>query len=365
MITLMFPFRNRDLNRVKKSLDSLQGQTDMSFQVHFVDYGSNPEIAKEVETTVLKYSFVKYTYHPTNFQPWNKSRALNSIIKNLKSDFCFVADIDMIFHHEFIEKANHLKNSEKVTYFKVGFLDESETAQTKLFNDYKIDFESTFEATGLTLFPVEKLKAVNGFDEFYHFWGSEDTDMHVRLKNLGCEINFYDCKVLLLHQWHQSYRSKESKNLTTSLRLSHIVELNSQHLKFAEANKVTSVNPDVWGEPLNVNDFNLLSEFNGIPIMLNNKKESILHFLFCLLPNVNEKPVQFIVGKDESQDSFKNLLKKNLNKKVPIYYSLKEINDMLLMHIISLYRNYNYFYKIIDSDSSIQLTISKANTVKK
>jgi glycosyltransferase involved in cell wall biosynthesis len=40
MVTIVYAFRNRDVLRVKASLDSLQQQTHSDFKVVFVDYGS-------------------------------------------------------------------------------------------------------------------------------------------------------------------------------------------------------------------------------------------------------------------------------------------------------------------------------------
>ena len=131
MLTLIYPYRNREIERIRKSLNSLTNQTNKSFHVYFVDYGSDIETAKKTELLVQNFSFVKYQYYPTHFQPWNKSRALNSVIKKLNDGFCFVADVDMIFHPEFVERAISLQNNSTVTYFKVGFLSERETQSTK------------------------------------------------------------------------------------------------------------------------------------------------------------------------------------------------------------------------------------------
>jgi predicted glycosyltransferase involved in capsule biosynthesis len=39
--------------------------------------------------------------------------------------------------------------------------------------------------TGTTLFATHKLKEVNGYDEFYHGWGAEDTAFTCVLVNSG------------------------------------------------------------------------------------------------------------------------------------------------------------------------------------
>ena len=61
-VTIVFPFRDRDMQRVKRSLDSLQEQTCNDFIVMFIDYGSNPNLSKEIKALVIHYSFVAYYY---------------------------------------------------------------------------------------------------------------------------------------------------------------------------------------------------------------------------------------------------------------------------------------------------------------
>ncbi len=52
MITILYPYRNRDLERIKRSLDSLVVQTDQRFKVLFVDYGSTPKQASLVKQLI-------------------------------------------------------------------------------------------------------------------------------------------------------------------------------------------------------------------------------------------------------------------------------------------------------------------------
>ena len=56
----------------------------------------------------------------------------------------------------------------------MGFLSEEERNKNKYFEDYIIKFLSSHEETSLSLLPSEKLKEIQGFDEFFHFWGAED-----------------------------------------------------------------------------------------------------------------------------------------------------------------------------------------------
>ena len=356
MISIIYPYRNRDLQRLKNSLDSLQSQISTAFEVFFIDYGSESGIAKTVEKLVSGYEFADYKFHPTRDQPWNKSRALNSVIKDLTTDFCFVADVDMIFSPEFVGKTSELKNIQKAYYFQTGFLDAKETFKARKFDQYRNYRKSNDEVTGLTLFPVKALQELRGFDEFYHFWGAEDTDMHVRLKNAGYEVEFYDKKILMLHQWHESYQSSERSDLSGNLQLSGIIQLNHQHLKFTQLNKVTKVNFESWGKVMNQNSLEELEEL-PVTLNLNSERGKIEDLLYGQLPVMKGRSVKIRVTEDPYQESVKFRIKKMLGKKVPEFYSLKEINDLVLLHLISFYRDRPYIFKVGEDLKSITFCI--------
>ncbi len=353
MISIIYPYRNRDLQRLKNSLNSLQRQTKIDFEVWFVNYGSERKVSVAAENLVAKYKFTRYKFLPTQFQPWNKSRALNSVIKDLKSEYCFVADVDMIFHPEFVKTAVNLQQQGKSFYFQVGFLSPKEMPAGSDFSIYR---KSTAQATGLTMFPVKMLQELRGFDEFYHFWGAEDTDIHARIKNAGYPVEFYDEKVLLLHQWHPSYRSQETKKLTKELKLSGIVQLNHQHLKFAEKNNITRVNTEAWGVVPSEEEIQQLQNV-PISIMLINEKRQVDDFLYGQLPNFRNQIVKVSIEQDEFQQSLKYKLKKIAKKKVPHYYSLKEVNDKVLLHLISYYRHQPYVFQVLSEPERIEFSI--------
>lgn len=356
MLQIIYPFRNRDLQRLKYSFESLAAQTNKDFSVFFVDYGSELKTAEKVKKLCAAYSFISYQYCFTQFQPWNKSRVLNSVIKNLESGFCFVADVDIIFHSGFIEKASALQEKDKSFYFQVGFTTEKDDISQiseETFSDFR---KSTAEATGLSMFPVEVLKKLRGFDEFYHFWGAEDTDIHARLKNAGYKIQIFEEQVLLLHQWHKSYRASESKKLGKDLQVAGIVQLNHQYLNLGIKQKKTSVNKNSWGSILSETDF-LQLEAQPVDLKLTNEKAKIRAFIFGELPNLKNRIVKLRIEKSAFDGSGKYCLKKLFGKKVPEFYSLKEINDLLLLQVISFYRDKPYTYKIGADLKSIEFAI--------
>ncbi|WP_026914483.1 glycosyltransferase family 2 protein [Christiangramia portivictoriae] len=353
MLSIIYPYRNRDVERLRRSFESLQRQTNRNFQVFFVDYGSRIELAGQVEDLCKNYSF-NYRYCYTEKQPWNKSKAINNVVQDLESEFCFVADVDMIFHPEFIEEAGHLQKKDHTVYFQVGFLGSNESFDNKEFRHFKNYRKSTPEATGLTMFPVSILKELHGFDEFYHFWGSEDSDMHVRIRNAGYKVDFYDHKVLMLHQWHSSYRSKVSDKLTPEFQLKDIVRLNNQHYNHARESQVKKVNLENWGNCLKKGEFQTLE--NADFSLLSNRKEVVDHLLYCILPQINNEIVKYRIS-DSQPKSLKITAKQIVGKNISKHYSLKQVNDLILLHLITFYRNKPYSYKVGEDLRYIEFSI--------
>jgi glycosyltransferase involved in cell wall biosynthesis len=358
MITILYPYRNREPERVKRSLDSLAYQTNRDFKVIFVDYGSVFTIATTIKKLTQNYDFVTYLYSYHCHQPWSRAKAINIGLQHIITPYVFVADVDMIFSHDLIEKLKHILNPNQAVFFKVGFLDQKESVQLKSFDQYKIIFFSQVGAKGLSLFPLKALNEIHGFDEFLHFWGAEDEDVHYRLENAGYQSLFYDQEILMLHQWHVTYRRAESKVLSQDLQLRGISRINLEHLLNNKKEKRTIVNPKQWGQSISKTEYDVL-ENNDMPFFIENRKESISHFLFVTLPNFKGGVLNVIFQKDDFQNSLKYHVKKRLGKTVPTYYSLKEINDKVLLHLISFYKDCNYFYIIDNGLKSIQLKIKK------
>lgn len=356
MLTIIYPYRNRDLQRLKNSFESLAKQTFKNFEVQFVDYGSDKEMAVGVKNLCEDYSFIKYTLHYTCYQPWNKSRALNSVIKTLETQYCFVADVDIIFHPRFVEKALNLISPLKSIFFQVGFLDKDEKPEKREFQSFKKYRKSTEGATGLALFPVNRLKEIRGFDEFFHFWGSEDTDVLERLRNAGDKIEFFNREILLLHQWHISYRNSETKSLSMDLQVNGIVQVNFQHIKHNISLRKKIVNEKGWGECIKLEN---MIELEKIPVTLTitNQKEPVNDILYGQLPIIEDEIFKVRIVKDPVQYLLKHRIKKLIGKKVPHYYSLKTINDKVLMHLISYYRDFPYHYKIKEDLQEIEFSV--------
>ncbi|WP_298880777.1 galactosyltransferase-related protein [uncultured Polaribacter sp.] len=354
MVTLIFPYRNRDLKRINRSLDSLKNQKTQNFKVFFVDYGTKLPLSEEVKKLVTSYDFVTYFYSFEMNKPWNKSKAINIALKKITTPFTFIADIDVIFNLNFTSKLKDFYLNNVVTYFKVAYLSEEESKIIKKFEDYKISHYSNLGDTGLSLFPTEVLKEVNGFDEFYHFWGSEDTDAHVRMQNKGLEVKFFNDSILLLHQWHKIYRQKKDKLLTTDLRCKNIVELNHKHLVYNKCHNITKVNKKLFGEIVTKKEVLLLEKIDLIFNIFNDI--SYLDYFKSLIFTIEDRIVLFKFKKNTYtiKDKIKYLLgKKEKSKDFP----MKEINDEILKLLIINFRNHLYSFIVLEDLNEIHLKI--------
>ncbi len=358
MITILYPFRNRELFRIKNSLDSLVVQSNLNFKVLFVDYGSSPKIASEVQNLLKEYDFVDYLYSYHIEQPWSRSKSINIGLRHVKTDYVFIADIDLLFHSDFVSLLHELKNPTKSIYFQVGYLSEEDNKEVKTFDAYKIISKSIPQGQGLSLFSMDALRAVNGFDEFFHFWGAEDEDIHSRLRNFGLTTDFFNNKIYLLHQWHPVFNESNDKVLSVEPKISNIFNFNKQKLRFNQKNNLIKVNQDHWGKLLNQKEYEILTNETN-PTILVNKKNIVEHFINIILPNTHESVISVRFQEDNYQHSVKFKLKKLFGMTATEYCSLKSINDLILLQLILHYRDYPYFFKINADKKSIDFSIKK------
>jgi glycosyltransferase involved in cell wall biosynthesis len=206
--TIIFAYRNRDVVRVNLALQSLQTQTNKNFQVLLIDYGSDIEYASKLIAVVKAFDFANYVYVGHTGLLWNKSKALNYGIRNATTDYIITADIDVLFTPNFIEKAHQLANLNQFSLFKIGYLSKQISEQQhRLPNLKHIKTTHVGDTFGIGLYPKIVLEKVRGLDEFFHFYGSEDEDLNMRVQLTGA--NLFRCEeVMLYHQWHPRYPQK-------------------------------------------------------------------------------------------------------------------------------------------------------------
>jgi len=355
MISLVLTNRDRNLQIVEKSLKSLSVQSDKDFKVFLIDYGSKLDYIDNLKELTKAYNFLELVICPVQGQLWNKSRAINIALKRTTSPFFLVGDIDLIFHSDFINIAKGLANSKEIHYFQYGFLSKSEAAQDKDFNSYEVDFKGNEGVTGTTLFPKEFLMEINGYDEFYHGWGAEDTDVHIRFKNSGFPVIFHNERILVKHQWHpKAYRSNKSNNPFHST----LEKVNNSYMHFTSQSKRSKVNIHrEWGmQPLDIDYRILMKNVSDHSFEVTCDDTSITAMLMQFR-NFENEIVEILIKEISIKEKFKQFLKKIFRKKYKNYLDLQVINNKILEEVISFYPNHPYIYSFDREKNIIKFKI--------
>lgn len=354
-VTIIFAYRNRDVTRVKLSLQSLSLQTDKNFRVCFIDYGSDEANSKAVKNVVSDFSFANYFYVGHSGLLWNKSKTLNYGIKTAESDYIVTADVDVLFTSNFIEKVQALKQLDIFTLFKIGYLSQNVSQQQEQqLNLAHIKTTHIGDTFGIGLYPKSVLEEVGGLDEFFYFYGSEDEDLNARVESTGIKLNRCN-DVLLYHQWHPRYPKKKDKKLTVQPRLTNALRINQRHFLQKKNNSNGHPNSKNWGTCHRSEDVLRLENPNQ-SIKLNNVSAFVIHFLEEEL--VKQKGVvEVFFNEDVYYNSIKHKIKKILGKQNQPYLSMKEINDLVLKSIVFRYRDYNYKYSVSEDLKTIHFVI--------
>ncbi len=244
-LTIVYGYRDREPQRVRRSLESLKKQTIQGFKVIIVDYGSREEIASEMRTLVNEYEFCEYIYSNSVGLPWNRSRALNPGIRQSRTTYTMTTDVDMIFSGSFIQNIIEQVAEDRVVYCRWHFLPEkfSDWNNTDIYKG-KLPMVSKGGFGGCCIVKTEILEQINGFDETYCFWGLEDKDLNIRLKSVGIEEQWANSDdIYIFHQWHPVANSVTPNFMPSGLwgrMVEHMYKLQTQPVR----------NDSNWGEVL-------------------------------------------------------------------------------------------------------------------
>jgi glycosyltransferase involved in cell wall biosynthesis len=355
-ITIVYANRDRSPDRIKLSFESLRLQTQKNFKVILVDYGSKSSIQDDLYKLCDIYSFVEY--HPLEVSQllWNKSKALNYGILQSSTPFIFIADVDLIFHPKAIERLNSLGSNESYKLFPLAYLSKKDSlklTENSLF--INLEPERIGFVNGMILASKNAFLEVNGFDEFFHFYGAEDVDLFDRIERAGYKRMFHDEK-LFFHNWHQSFSGSEDKLLTTIPRVKNIMRINQRHYLLNKENRlIKPARQAVMGkiiDPDRVKKLDNPDHTYEIP----NITAYVEHFL--------EEDVKSLSGVvyarftvDPYYHSFKYQIKKLIGRQTQAYMSIKEVNDMVLKKILFLYRDANYSFQVSDDLKKLDFRI--------
>jgi glycosyltransferase involved in cell wall biosynthesis len=345
-VSIVVANRNRDSNRIENFLNSLENQVVKNFEVVFVDYGSYENLLEEYQRLIIKYNFFCFISLKVGHLLWNKSKALNHGIKTATGNYIFIADIDLIFHPNTTALFQQIKIPDRFYLFNLGYLDEEESK--KIVGDYEIeDLKVNWfgKVNGMILTSKDNLIKVNGFDEFFHFYGAEDEDLFARLENAGVKREFCE-KPYFFHQWHQSFSGSEDKLLTGIPRIKNIMRINQRHFQLNRDNGVI--------RPLRQKGMGEIGGLEFAKKLLNpdtvikvpNILARVEHLLKEELPSFKNRVIMIEFFEDAYYSSLKYRLKRLFGKQTQPYISMKEVNDMVLKEILFNYRNHNYSFKV-------------------
>jgi GT2 family glycosyltransferase len=217
---------------------ALERQSERDFEVLVCDDGSGEPTRRVVE------EFKALSRLPTqhfwqSHSGFRKCRILNEAARHAQGRTYIFLDGDCIPHKHYIrdhlrmqEKGHYLAGrrvelgqtfSEALTPIQVrnGFFDHPRpkliasalAGDTEFLNrSVRIPFSGLRAILGMGRItdlkgcnysiPREALEAINGFDEEYEGYGREDTDVELRLQNLGLRIKSLKGMALQFHVWH-------------------------------------------------------------------------------------------------------------------------------------------------------------------
>lgn len=345
-LSILYANRNRDVNRIKASLYSLEKQTERDFEVIFVDYGSDSFLVDDYCNLLKSLSFVRFFSLEVPQLLWNKSKALNYGINKAKSQYVFIADVDLIFHPDAVNLFNKLMSPKSFFLFKLGYLNSVESKKLEgNFVFTNLQPERFGPVNGMILVSREAVIKVHGLDEFFHFYGAEDEDLFARLENAGYKREIID-KPYFCHNWHKSFSGSEDKLMTGNPRVKNIMRINQRHfLRNKERGVIQPLHQKYFGEVIHKVESEVL-KYPTKTFQIESKFSHVEHFIRVELTTYKDEIIKVIFIEDPHIYSWKHKIKKVVGKQTQRLCSMKEVNDMLLKEILYNYRNHNYSLSI-------------------
>ena len=217
---------------------ALERQSERDFEVLFCDDGSGDE-TKQVISEFKSLTGVPARHVWQDHRGFRKCRILNQAAREAQGQVCIFLDGDCVPHRHFVR--DHLELQESGRYLagrrvelgrelsesltprmiRRGYFDWPHPSliasclrgDTEFLNrSLRLPWPGVRSALGMDRIadlkgcnysiPREALEAINGFDEEYEGYGREDTDVELRLQNLGLRIRSLKGMALQFHVWH-------------------------------------------------------------------------------------------------------------------------------------------------------------------
>jgi glycosyltransferase involved in cell wall biosynthesis len=213
IFSFLIPYRNRELTRVEKCLQSLQNQQFKGeYEIIFTDYGSDLAQQQQVAELCARFSKVKYRYFNTRRQFWSRAHAINLGITKASGDYLVIVDVDLIYPPYFAAAMLQKIDEQSFVQYQCYYLppEVSDYEQLAFDKSYHYPVNSISESGGLIAVPRRAMYEVGGFDEYFKVWGVEDMDLKKRLRKIGLTRKVLSIEEApTFHQWHPPASTKE------------------------------------------------------------------------------------------------------------------------------------------------------------
>ena len=220
---------------------SILNQSVLPNEILIADDGSSNETKQLIERYSSKFkSEIKHIWQKDN--GFQKTSILNKSIAKASGDYIIQIDGDIIIHTHFVRDHNRMAKKGVFIHGSRTFLNDEITKKSIKnsiinFNIYSSGITNRFNSLhSLILSKVlskknNKLKGtrgcnfsfwkkdffkVNGYNEDMTGWGKEDTELSVRLMNIGLQKLKLKCLAVCYHL-HHKISSKEGFNINNSI----------------------------------------------------------------------------------------------------------------------------------------------------
>lgn len=202
LFSFIFGYRDRDRERVRRCLRSLDGQEAKNFEVLVVDYGSGAPMARAIAELVGEFESARLIRSETRGWPWNRSRALNTGARQATGRFLVTTDVDLIFPSNFTACLEKTAGEDEVLHVAPDLLPKRFSGWGDPFSVGPLPSAGKEALGACHVIGRAHYEELGGFDETFEFWGIEDDDLHEREKILGLSHRWLEDEVRVLHQWH-------------------------------------------------------------------------------------------------------------------------------------------------------------------
>ncbi|MDR1699036.1 MAG: glycosyltransferase family 2 protein [Prevotellaceae bacterium] len=231
------------------ALKSIEKQSDMPKEIIIADDGSADDVRQFIDDFRQKTQ-LPIMHCRQEDKGFRLAAIRNKAIAMARYDYIIMTDGDIVLHRDFVKE--HRRNAQK-GYFLQGsrvmlseeltrkmFLNKTLSASffskeiknkhnrlhipfiTFLFPPFKILKFSKIKGCNASFWKSDLIK-VNGYNESFVGWGSEDKELAVRLYSIGLKMKWLKCSAICYHLFHplhvnEDLFEKNNRLLSQSIR---------------------------------------------------------------------------------------------------------------------------------------------------